>query len=91
MYYIYILFSKKDKKLYIGFTPNLKLRIEKHNKGFVVSTKDRRPLKLIYYEAYYNQSDAKRREKFLKGGKGHNELKTQLKEVFKKINYKFRF
>jgi putative endonuclease len=66
----------------------LKSRIHKHTKGFVPATKFRRPLKLIYYEAYLNENDAKRREKFLKGGKGHNELKIQLKEVFKKLKYK---
>ena len=88
MFYIYILFSEKDKQLYIGFTPDLKSRIEKHSNGFVQATKFRRPMKLIYYEAYLNDKDAKRREKFLKGGKGHNELKVQLKEILKKIKYK---
>jgi len=88
MFYIYILFSEKDKQLYIGFTPDLRARIKKHNNGFVQATKFRRPLKLIYYESYLNDKDAKRREKFLKGGKRHNELKVQLKEILKKIKYK---
>jgi len=88
MYYIYILFSDKDKQLYIGYTPNLKARIEKHQKGLVTSTKFRRPLKLIYYESYLAGLDAKRREIFLKGGKGHNELKIQLREILEKIKYK---
>ncbi len=72
--------------MYIGFTPDLKLRIDKHEKGFVTATKFRRPLKLIYYEAYLTKSDAKRREKFLKGGKGHKELKVQLQGSLQ--NYK---
>lgn len=88
MYYVYILFSKKDKQLYTGYTPDLKKRIEKHNKGFVKATKHRRPLKLIYYESYLNRLDAKRREIYLKGGKGKSELKIQLKEVLKQLNYK---
>ena len=88
MFYIYILFSEKDKQLYIGYTPDLKVRIEKHQKGFVTATKFRRPLKLIYYESYLEKIDAKRREIFLKGGKGHNELKIQLKEVLQKLMYK---
>lgn len=90
MHYTYILFSQKDGKLYIGYTPNLKARIKKHNFGYVLATKNRRPLELIYYEAYMTQSDAKRREKFLKGGKGREELKTQLKDCFKKLKYKYR-
>jgi len=42
-----VLQSLKDGDLYTGFTENLKLRFEQHNKGLVESTKDRRPFKLI--------------------------------------------
>ena len=38
-YYTYVLLSKKDNKFYIGYTKNLKLRFEQHNKGKVQSTK----------------------------------------------------
>ena len=88
MHYVYILFSEKDKQLYKGYTPDLKNRIEYHNKGLVKAMKFRRQLTLVHYEAYLNKLDAKRREKFLKGGKGHNELKVQLKEILKKLKYK---
>jgi len=90
MYYVYILHSKKDGNLYIGFTPNLKDRIVAHNSGYVLSTKNRRPLSLIYYESYLHQHDAKRRELFLKGGNGHNQLKIQLQDSFKKVKYKHK-
>ena len=89
MYYVYILFSEKDKQLYTGYTPDLKKRIKKHEKGYVRATKYRRPLKLIYYESYYHQLDAKRREVYLKGGKGKSELKIQLKEVLKRLKYRY--
>lgn len=62
MYYVYVLKSKKDGKKYVGYTKNLKLRFEQHSKGFVESTKNRKPLKLIYYEACLNQQDATHRE-----------------------------
>ena len=88
MYYVYILHSKKDGNLYIGFTFDLKNRIIAHNNGYVLATKNRRPLSLVYYESYITQRDAKRRELFLKGGKGHLELKVQLQDSFKKIKYK---
>lgn len=91
MYYVYILHSCKDGNLYIGSTPDLKARFEKHNSGYVRATKYRRPLKIIYYEAYLKMSDAKRREIFLKGGKGRAELKIQLKDCFREINYKGSF
>lgn len=88
MFYVYILLSEKDKQLYVGYTPDLKVRVESHMKGFVKSTKFRRPLKLIHYESYLKRSDAKRREQFLKGGKGHNELKIQLQGILKELKYK---
>ena len=66
MHYVYVLKSDKDKKNYVGYAKNLKLRFEEHQKGRVASTKERRPLKLIYYEACLNQQDATHREKYLK-------------------------
>jgi len=65
-YYVYILKSLKDNKFYTGYTKNLKLRFEQHNKGLVTSTKNRRPLELIYFEGCINQQDATHREKYLK-------------------------
>ena len=54
-YYVYILRSLKDGKNYTGYTKNLKLRLEQHNKEQVPSTKNRTPLVLIYFEACLNQ------------------------------------
>lgn len=78
-YYTYILKSIKDGKLYTGYTKNLKLRLEEHNKGKVISTKERRPLKLIYYEACLSRSDATHREKYLKTYHGKMFIKNRLK------------
>jgi len=79
MYYTYVLLSIRDGKKYVGYTKNLKLRFEQHNKGLVASTKDRRPLKLIYYEACLNQQDATHREKYLKTYHGKMFIKKRLK------------
>jgi putative endonuclease len=79
MYYVYVLLSEKDKKRYTGYTQNLKLRFERHEKGLVESTKNRRPLKLIYYEACLSQQDATHREKYLKTFHGDMFLKNRLK------------
>lgn len=79
MYYTYVLQSLKDKKFYTGYTKNLKLRFEQHQKGLSESTKDRRPLKLVYYEACLNQQDATHREKYLKSYHGKMYLKNRLK------------
>lgn len=90
VYYVYILYSEKDGKLYTGFSPDLKARLKKHNLGYVTATKNRLPLKLIYYESYPNSTDARQREIFLKGGKGKEELKIQLEKTFRDLNYQYR-
>lgn len=79
MYYAYVLQSEKDIDFYVGFTKDLKLRFDQHDKGIVESTKDRRPLKLIYYEACLDQRDATKREKYLKTYHGKMFLKRRLK------------
>lgn len=77
MYFTYVL--RRDQMFYVGFTQDLKLRFEQHNEGLVESTRDRRPLKLIYYEAGLDQKDAIRREKYLKTYHGKMYLKKRLK------------
>ena len=79
LYFTYVLKSKKDGKFYTGFTKNLKLRFEQHNLGRVESTKDRRPFKLVYFEACLSQSDATHREKYLKTFHGKMFIKNRLK------------
>jgi len=76
VYYLYILLSEKDNKRYVGFSENLKTRINEHNSGSVKSTKNRRPLKLIYFEEYESKGDAIKREKFFKSGLGRSFLKS---------------
>jgi len=78
-HYIYVLRSKKDKKLYVGYTNDLKSRFEQHSKGQVISTKDRRPFELIYSEACLGKHDATHREKYLKTSWGKQFLKNRLK------------
>ena len=79
MYYTYVLYSKKDGNFYTGFTQDLKLRFDQHNKGRVESTRDRIPLELVYYEACLNRDDAIHREKYLKSFHGKAYLKKRLK------------
>ena len=82
MFYTYVLQSEKDNRLYVGFTEDLKRRFERHEQGLVESTRNRRPLNLIYYEACLNQKDATKREKYLKTHYGKMFLKSRLKSYF---------
>jgi len=75
MFYVYVLKSKKDGKCYVGSTNDLRKRFKEHNSGKVLSTKDRYPLTLIYYEAFRSEKDARKREQKLKNyGQGITNL-----------------
>jgi len=80
MHYVYILKSKTDNNFYTGSTNNLKRRFYEHNSGLVFSTKTRKPFELIYYEAYRDEKDARKREKNLKlKSKAFVQLKKRIK------------
>ncbi len=76
-YFVYAL-QQNNKQLYIGLTENLKRRWKEHKNGKVKATRKRRPLKLIFYEAYRSKKDAEKRERYLKTTKGKRTLKLQL-------------
>ena len=79
MFYVYVLKSKKDNKLYIGYTNNLNRRIQEHNKGRTFSTAYRGAFSLVYYESYKSQKDATAREKQLKKFKSaYGQLKKRI-------------
>lgn len=80
-YYVYTLLSLKDKRFYTGRTNDLHARLSTHARGEVKSTMNRRPLKLIHYEYFVNEEDAKAREVFLKSGFGRNNMKKALKRT----------
>lgn len=84
MHYVYVLHSLKDMDLYIGYTSDLRNRYRLHREGKVYSTRNRLPVKLIYYESYLDRTDARKREMFLKSGSGHRFIKKQLMNYLSK-------
>jgi putative endonuclease len=84
MFYIYILQSQKNKELYIGYTSDLKRRLEEHNQELNFSTKRYSPWDIIYYEACKEESDARRREKYLKTTQGGRLIKRRIKDYLYK-------
>ena len=85
MYYVYVLYSQVDGGFYTGSTPDLKRRFSEHCNGKVTSTKSRRPVELVYYEAGLEKSDAVRREKYLKTGMGKRYLRNRLEASLEKL------
>lgn len=85
MFYVYILYSKKDKNLYTGFSSDLKNRVENHLKGKVEATRFRLPLQLVYYEAFINKQAARKQELFYKTGQGRRILRKRLSFLEKDV------
>ena len=78
MHYTYVLRTARDGHWYTGSTNNLKARMRKHESGQVESTRLRRPLMLVYYEACLGEADARRRERYLKTGRGKYYLRKRM-------------
>ncbi|OGU82938.1 MAG: hypothetical protein A2315_00775 [Ignavibacteria bacterium RIFOXYB2_FULL_35_12] len=79
MFFVYVLWSDKLKKRYVGFTSNLLKRLSQHNQGKSTFTKNGTPWALIYSEEFKTEPEARQREKFLKCGVGRKFLDSQLK------------
>ena len=85
-YFVYVLFSLKDKKFYIGYTGRTtEKRFLEHVQGKNTSTAKRRPFILFYYEAHLSEEDAKRRESYFKTDKGKTTLKQMLRNALKEL------
>ncbi len=83
MFYIYVLWSNKIKKRYIGSTDSVEQRLNEHNTGRNRFTKGGMPWILVYTEQYSTRSEAYRRERFLKSGVGRIWLDRHLPDLRK--------
>ena len=77
-HYVYVLRSLKDKYFYTGYTSGLDNRVKEHNNGKVKSTRNRKPLELVYFEGSRNMDDALHREKYLKSTYGKRYIRNRL-------------
>jgi len=85
MNYCYVLLSDKDGRFFIGSTSDLRARLREHSAGRVHSTAYRHPLHSVYYEACPNPQDARRRERYLKSGRGGRYLKQRLASALSEV------
>jgi len=84
-YYTYVLYSKSAGQFYTGATANLKQRLLEHKQGLVATTKHKRPLQLIYFEACLNKNDAFRRERYLRAAWVKDILNNGLKSYYREV------
>lgn len=83
-FFTYVLLSLKDGMFYTGYTRDISERIIQHHSGKVPSTADRRPLRLLYYEACLTKEDAIARERYLKSGMGKRYIRNRIKTYLNK-------
>jgi putative endonuclease len=80
MFYVYIIKSKRDDSIYIGYTDDLRRRVYEHNHKQSRTTANKIPWEIIYYEDYRAKADAKYRENNLKRfAQAYNILKRRIK------------
>jgi len=77
-FFVYVLESEADGKLYIGLTKDLDTRLKYHNGGRVRSTKHRRPLRLAGRKPYTTFTEARTEELRLKAFKDPSRIRAWL-------------
>jgi putative endonuclease len=77
-YYAYVLQSEIDGSFYKGHTENLENRLNQHNSGKTISTKQKVPWKIIYFEEFEIRESALKREKYFKSAAGRRFLSKKL-------------
>ena len=78
MFFVYVIKSLKDARLYVGMTSDVERRLSEHNKGMTTSTRFYRPWELCRVETFPDRLSAREREKYLKSGHG----KTYLRRLY---------
>ncbi|MFN0254365.1 GIY-YIG nuclease family protein [Pedobacter ureilyticus] len=76
MFFTYVLLSEKSGKFYVGHTEDLTARLDRHNNGFVVSTRNKGPWKIVYSEKFRTKAEANRRELEIKSKKSIKYIET---------------
>ena len=79
MFFVYVIRSEKDGRLYVGLTADVERRLDEHNSGTTQSTKFYRPWVLVKSEQFETRIAAREREKYLKSGFGKTYLKSLLR------------
>jgi len=74
MFYVYILYSEKCKRHYIGYSEDVYARLERHNQGLVIATRNCRPYLLKAVKAFETEIKARKEEIRLKRAKNSKYL-----------------
>ena len=78
VFYVYVLYSRRCRRKYVGMTQNISKRLKEHNAGKTKSTKGFAPWELKYFEEFTSSTEARKREIYFKAGAGREFLKRLL-------------
>ncbi len=76
-YSVYVLKSESTGSSYVGHTSNLEKRLLEHNNGKSLSTRGKRPWRLVHKEEFETRPEAASRERYFKSVEGRVELKIK--------------
>ena len=79
-HYVYILYSEKTNKYYVGSCEDVYVRLQRHNAGATTSTKNGRPWIVKYTEKLENKTEALKREKHIKSMKSRIYIENLIKK-----------
>lgn len=82
MFYVYVIEHQQTQLMHVGFTNDLSKRLKEHNKRGLLTSKKKSAWQVIYYEAYLNESDARRREEYFRTHLGRHAVKQRLHDYF---------
>ena len=74
MFYVYIIFSEKCNRYYVGYCSNVEARLARHNAGMVTATKNCRPYLLKASKSFLTELEAIREERRIKTQKSRKYL-----------------
>jgi putative endonuclease len=81
MFFIYIIYSSKWDKYYVGSCNDLEIRMLQHNGGRNISTKHGVPWVLKYSESFTTRAEAMQREKEIKNKKSRKYIEWLISSV----------
>jgi putative endonuclease len=85
VFYIYILYSERLNKFYVGSTNDLTRRLDDHNRGKTSFTKTGMPWALRYAESFGTRQEAVKRELEIKRNKSRKYIEKLISEPVQSI------
>ena len=78
---VYIIYSEKLDKYYVGYTEDVNVRLTQHNDGLSTFTSKSKDWRLVYQERFATRQEAQARERAIKGKKSRKYIEWLISQV----------